>query len=255
MILLKGKEEVEIMAEAGRRLAGILAVLREKVVPGITTDSLDQLAKNLIEETGSRPAFLGYHPYGARTPYPKTMCVSVNDVVVHGVPSDYVIQEGDLVKLDLGLVHKKFYADAAITIGVGKIASLAERLIQTTRDALERGIYEMRAGNTIGDIGAAIGKVITSNGFSVVEGLTGHGIGRDLHEDPFVPNFGERGTGLKLESGMVLALEPMVAIGRGKIRQTKDDAYATFDGSLAAHFEHTVAITENGPLVLTQCEK
>ena len=210
------------------------------------------MAYDLIVSTGDKPSFLNYRPEGARKPYPATICSSVNDVVVHGLPSDYVIKEGDLLKLDLGLVHGGFHLDAARTVGVGKITSEAKRLMAVTRKALDAGIKAAKSGHTLGDVGYAIHDVVDKAGYSVAEGLTGHGIGHSLHEDPAVFNFGRRGQGEEIEEGMVIAIEPMVNIGGGAIRQLKDDSYATRDGSLSAHFENTVAITKNGPRVLTE---
>lgn len=252
MNLIKTAEEIEFMAEGGRRLARILKTLKGEVRAGVRTSNLDRHALELIREVDCKPAFLGYRPHGVKKPYPATMCVSVNDGVVHCVPSEYVVKEGDVVALDIGLIYKGFYSDAALTVGVGKISEKAKRLIAVTEEALNWAIRVARPGNRIGDIGYAIHCYVEEHGFSVVQSLTGHGIGRELHEEPAVYNFGKRGTGEKLEVGMVLAIEPMVAAGSGKVKQLKDDSFVTADGSLAAHFEHTVAITEKGPEVLTK---
>lgn len=251
MITIKTAEEIATMAEGGRILAGILNMLRGEVRPGVETRTLDKLAYKLIKEAGAEPAFLGYRPAGAREAYPFTLCVSLNDGIVHGRPSDYKIREGDLVKLDLGLKYRGFYLDSAITVGIGKISGEAKKLIQVTQEALEKGIEECRLGKSTGDIGAAIEKHVKKSGFSVVRALTGHGIGRKLHEDPNVLNFGWPGTGEELKVGMVLAIEPMVVIGSGETKILPDDSFVTKDGSLAAHFEHTVAITDRGPRILT----
>ncbi len=252
MSSLKSRSEIEIMAEGGKRLARVLHALRRVVHPGITTKVLDEVAFDLIKASDTEPAFLNYHPAGSRQAYPFTLCASINEGVVHGIPSDYVVKDGDVVKLDLGLKYKGFYLDSAVTVGVGKITHEAKKLIEVTEEALNLAIEEARPGNTLGDIGHAVEAFVKKNKFSVVRSLTGHGIGRNLHEDPAVLNFGRPGEGEKLKSGMVLAIEPMVAAGAGATRQRKDDSFVTADGSLAAHFEHTVAITEKGPRILTK---
>jgi methionyl aminopeptidase len=249
---IKTPEEIEIMAEGGRWLAEVLEKLREETKIGVQTDSLDELALQLIRERGAKPAFLGYAPHGSKKAYSKTLCVSVNDTVVHGLPSAYIIRDGDVVKLDLGLIHKGLYLDAAITVGVGGISEEAKRLIHATQKALEAGIAEARPGKTLGDIGAAIQKIAERGGFGIVTTLGGHGIGRALHEEPHVANVGRAGHGEECVAGMVLAIEPMITAGSGKVKQLKDDSFVTADGSLAAHFEHTVAITEQGSRVLTK---
>lgn len=240
------------MAEGGRRLGAVLLALRAQVRPGVTTLALDRAARSLIEVGGDKPAFLNYRPEGAANAYPYTLCASVNSVVVHGQPSKYVLRDGDIIKLDLGLKHKGFYLDAAITVGVGKIGPRAKRLIAVTEESLREGIKAAQPGRTLGDIGWAIERVVRKNKFSIAEGLTGHGIGRVLHDDPLVFNFGDKGTGTPLVPGMVIAIEPMVAVGKGAIVQLDDESYGTADRSWAAHFEHTVAITADGPVVLTK---
>lgn len=250
---LRTPQEVEIMAEAGKHLAQVLEELRKEVKPGVSTLALDKIAHDLITKMGDDPAFLGYRPAGARRAYPFTLCTSINDVVVHGQPSDSgVLREGDIIKLDLGLRHGGLYSDSAITVGVGSVSHAAKKLMAVTEEALYAGIKEAKPGQTLGDIGFAIQKVVTKNGFSIAEGLTGHGIGLMLHEDPTVFNFGEKGRGDKLVPGMVLAIEPMVTAGQGEILQLRDESYGTADGSLSAQFEHTVAITEKGPVILTK---
>jgi methionyl aminopeptidase len=245
-------EEIKIMAEGGRRLGAILWRLRDDVRPGITTLALDHAARALIVADGDIPAFLNYRPEGARRAYPFTLCASVNNVVVHGQPSEYVLREGDIVKLDLGLKHRGFYLDAAITVGVGRVGAEAKRLIAATEESLYAGIKEAAPGRSLGDIGYAIERVVRKNRFSVAEGLTGHGIGRALHEEPTIFNYGDRGTGMKLMPGMVIAIEPMVAVGGGTVTQLADESYGTVDRTWAAHFEHTVAVTEEGPMILTE---
>lgn len=240
------------MAEGGAMLARVLQELKKVTRAGVPTIELDQLARRLIIEAGAKPAFLHYRPAGARRAYPYTLCVSVNDVVVHGQPSVYKIREGDIVSLDLGLRYKDLYLDAAITVAVGDVGAQAKKLIAVAEEALTAAIKVAKPGNTLGDIGAVVEKVTKKNKFSVVEGLTGHGIGRALHEDPAVFNVGQRGRGEELEAGLVIAIEPMIAIGGGEIRQLLDESYGTADGSLAAHFEHTVAITAKGPRILTK---
>jgi methionyl aminopeptidase len=249
---IKSKEEIAIMREAGRKLGRVLARLEKIVRPGVTGLALDSAATDYIREEHAKPAFLNYKPNGASKAYPATLCFSVNDVVVHGVPSEYKVADGDLIKLDLGLVHEGFYADAAITVPVGNVSKKARELVEVTRQALERAVAMAKPGNTLGDIGHAIESFVVRHGFSVVDALTGHGIGRKLHEDPWVMNRGVPGKGEPLIAGMVIAIEPMIAIGKPAVRQLKsDESYATKDGSLSAHFEHTVAITENGAEILT----
>ncbi len=252
MAILKTDKEIEIMAEAGKKLAYVLDFLAKSAKAGISGIELDNIAFKMIKNTGCKPAFLNYRPHGAKKSYPATACISVNENVVHGIPSGYVVKEGDIVKIDIGLIHKKFYVDAAVTVGIGGIGIKNRNLIKTTKKALELGIEEARPGNTLGDIGYAIEHHVKSSGFSIVELLTGHGIGRELHEDPYVYNFGKKGQGEKLVAGMVIAIEPMVAVGSGKVIQNKDDSFTIADGSMSAHFENTVAITEKGSVVLTR---
>jgi methionyl aminopeptidase len=249
---LKTPKEIEIMAEGGKRLAEVLRILEKEVAVGVTTLQLDRVAYQAIHKGGAKPAFLHYRPVGARRPYPYTLCASVNEIVVHGLPSDYALQNGDIIKLDLGLIYQGWYLDAAITVPVGTVSREAKKLIETTREALATGIAEMYLGNTLGDVGNAIEKFAKKQKASVAEGLVGHGIGRSLHEDPTVFNFGKRGDGEPLVEGMVLAVEPMLTAGDGATMTRKDDSFATRDGSLAAHFEHTVAITKDGPQILTK---
>lgn len=239
------------MREAGVRLARVLAETAKLVRPGTITKDIDDFALESILKEGARPAFLNYKPSGAKKAYPAASCISINEVVVHGIPGDTVIKEGDIVSIDLGLVYKGWYADSAVTVAAGKISKEAEKLISVTREALNLGIKAARPGNTFGDIGFAVESCAKKNGFSVIYSLTGHGIGRKLHEDPWVLNTGKRGEGEKLLSGMVMAIEPMISAGLGEIKQTRSDSYITRDGSLAAHFEHTIAIMENGPEILT----
>ncbi len=252
MIVVKTQKEIEIMSEGGKILASILKDLTKAVRPGITTQDLDKLARELVFKFGAKPAFLNYNGY------PATLCTSINDEIVHGVPSERKLQKGDLLKLDMGVLYKGFYTDSAVTILVGsglafdKKTLLQKKLIKITRESLEIGIKEARVGKTLGDIGSAIQKYVEKNGFNLVRDLVGHGIGRDLHEEPQVPNYGKSGEGEKLKPGMVIAIEPMVVTGDWKTKEGPDGfVFQTKDGGLAAHFEHTIAITEKGPKVLT----
>lgn len=251
MITLKTPEEIEIMAEGGRILGNVLRELEIAARAGVTTKELDAAAHKMILRAGMKPAFLHYRPQGAAHGYPATLCTSVNEVVVHGIPSGYVLKNGDVLKLDCGLRHKGLFLDAARTVGIGKISAEAKKLMTATETALKEGIKEARPGKTLGDIGFAIARIAQKNGFSVVDGLTGHGIGHELHEDPYVLNFGFRGGGEPLREGMVIAMEPMFAAGGGAIRELADGSYAVRDGSLTAQFEHTVAITKEGSRILT----
>lgn len=251
MIDRKDKETIKIMAEGGAILAHIMREVGQNAREGVSLLQLDRLANRLILGAKAKPAFLGYRPEGAQKPYPATICASVNEVVVHGVPTKYVLRQGDLLKLDFGLFYNGWCVDAAVTLGVPPISPEAQKLMQVTREALEHGINTMQAGNHLGDIGYTIERHIKKNGLKVVRGLTGHGIGKRLHEEPPVLNVGRPGRGELLMPGVVLALEPMVALGSDHIVQREDESYATSDGKLSAHFEHTVAVTENGPLVLT----
>ncbi|MEK9173398.1 MAG: type I methionyl aminopeptidase [Patescibacteria group bacterium] len=255
MHTLKSASEVEIMAEGGRILATVLKRVRAETKVGVTTKQLDSLSRELIKSSGALPAFLGYRSAGSKKPFPATLCISINEIIVHGQPSKREIKDGDIVKLDLGLRYRGFYLDSAITLPVGKVSAGASKLISVTKKALDLAIREARPGKTLGHIGYAVQRYVEKNKFSVVRSLTGHGIGRDLHEDPSVFNFGKPGTGDEIVVGMVLAIEPMVAMSNppegGRIKQLSDDSFAIADGSLSAHFEHTVAITRYGPRILT----
>lgn len=249
---LKTKEEIEKIRQSGQILARTAKQILELVKPGVKLKYLDSVAHNFIKKEGAQPAFLNYHPYGALKPYAHSICVSVNATIVHGTPGEYILREGDIAKIDFGVKHQGYYSDAAWTVAVGMVSPLAEKLIKTTRAALSKGIQACQPGKFLGDVGYAINRYVQSKGFKIVKDLTGHGIGKDLHEDPVVFNTGTKGKGLKLEPGMVIAIEPMVSAGSDEIVQLLDDSYATKDGSLSAHFEHTVAITESGPEVLTE---
>lgn len=254
MIRLKSKEEIKIMKEGGKRHAEILRLVAKKVAPGVSTKELDDYARKLIKEGGDKSAFLGYTPEGVSYPYPAALCVSVNDEIVHGIPNKKVIlQEGDIVSLDLGLIHGGLITDGAITVPVGKISKEAKQLISVTKKALEVAIKAAKPGNTTGDIGHAVESFVKPFGYGIVKILSGHGVGYSVHEDPYVPNYGKPGTGEKLVPGMVIAIEPMLNLGSEYVCATDDEyTYITEDESISAHFEHTVAITEKGPIVLTK---
>lgn len=251
MISLKSAREIEILRGANVIVAEILQELRKMVAPGVTTLELDALAEELTYKKKARPAFKGY-TMGGRV-YPCALCASVNEEIVHGIPSNRTLQEGDVVGLDFGVIYDGFYGDSAITVGVGKVSDEAERLMQVTEEALYKGIEQLQEGKRLGDLSSVIQTIVESAGFSVVRVFVGHGIGRKLHEDPPVPNYGERDQGLRLKEGMVLAIEPMVNAGESEV-EIKEDGWTavTKDSSLAAHFEHSVAITKNGPYVLSK---
>ena len=252
MIFLKSPQEVALMRTANRVVIEILAELRERVVPGISTGEIDRIAAELIRQKGVRSAFKGYQIRNGSVPFPATICVSLNDEVVHGIPSfQRTVREGDIVSLDFGVIYRDFYGDAAITFAVGAVDAQVRHLIETTAAALEEGISQSCVGNRLGDVSAAIQERAEREGFSVVREFVGHGVGRRLHEDPPVPNYGVRDRGVRLREGMVLAIEPMVNAGRAEVALKSDGWTAvTKDGSLSAHFEHSVAITEKGPEVL-----
>lgn len=246
MITLKRPEEVAIMREAGRRLAEVLALLAEAVRPGMTTAELDRLANREIRRRDGFPGFLGYDGF------PKHLCVSVQEEVVHGIPGGRRVREGDLVSLDCGLVYRGWWADAGLTVACGETDEEGRRLIRVTREALQKGIEQALPGRRLGDIGAAVQAHVEAGGFSIVRGYTGHGIGRDMHEDPEVPNFGTRGRGLEIKAGLCLAIEPIVNEGEPATRVQPDRwTVVTADGRRSCYFEHTVAVTADGPEVLT----
>ena len=260
-IIIKTKEEIEILREGGKRLARTLYQIKEKIAPGVSTKDLDIYAEKLIRDMGDVPAFLNYLPKGANRPYPASLCVSVNDEVVHGIPSkNRILKEGDIVSLDLGLKHKGLFTDMAMTAPVANISLENLKLIQITEQALKVGIDAAKAGNTVGDIGYAIEIFIRSRKdknkniqYSIVEVLSGHGVGRKIHEDPYIPNFGKAGKGEKLIPGMVIALEPMVNLGDKNITLDADGyTFRTADGKASAHFEHTILITDGEAEILTK---
>ena len=246
MIILKSPDEVKKIERAGRIVAEVLQELKEQVKPGVTTLDLDRIAEAGIRKRGGQPAFKGYRGF------PATLCASVNDEIVHGIPSKRTLQEGDIIGLDLGSIVEGYYGDSAITVAVGAVRPEVKRLVQVTEESLYRGIEQMRVGNRLSDISNAVQTHVEAAGYSVVKDFVGHGIGQALHEEPQLPNFGKPGQGPRLRAGMVLAIEPMVNMGKDGIRVLSDHWTAvTEDGSLSAHFEHTVAITETGPVILT----
>ena len=246
-IILKSPQEIEKMRYANRIVAEILQEVKAAARPGMKTRELDELAAGLLEKRRSRSAFKGYNGY------PAVLCTSVNEEVVHGIPSDRVLEEGDILSLDFGAVFDDYYGDAAITVPVGTITEEARRLLRVTEEALYKGIEKACPGNHVGDISAAVQRHVESQGFSAVRDFVGHGIGRFMHERPQVPNFGVPGRGVRLKAGMTLAIEPMINAG-GYAVVVLDDGWTavTKDRSLSAHFEHSVAITENGPYILSQ---
>ncbi len=243
------------LIEGGKRLAAVLRGLRAKVAPGVTTEELDDFAERMIREGGDEPSFLGYTPEGARRPYPATLCVSINNEVVHGIPNESVkvLKEGDIVGLDLGLTHEGIIVDAAITVPVGQVDEETKKLLAATEQALAAGIKNAVPGNHMGDVSHAIQEKIESAGFKVVKELGGHGVGDVVHEEPFVPNFGRAGSGPELFEGMVLALEPISTAGKATIMLAPDGyTYRTKDGSRSAHFEHTILIEKGGARIITR---
>jgi methionyl aminopeptidase len=246
MIILKSPQEIAKIRAAGRIVAGAIEELKTRVRPGIKTKELDRIAEEFIHKKGGIPAFKGYRGY------PNTLCISVNEEIVHGIPSDRVLEEGDITGIDLGVLLDGYYGDAAVTLPAGTISSQAKRLMETTEAALYKAIDAAVIGNRVSDIAHTIQSYVEGAGYSVVREFVGHGIGRSLHEDPPVPNFGEPGQGPQLREGMVLAIEPMVNAGRSDLLVLENGWTAvTKDRSLSAHFEHTVAVTKNGPLILT----
>lgn len=250
-IELKSPDEIETMSRASKIVAEVLEALRVRVKPGVTTEELDRFAESFILERGGTPAFKGYRVRDQV--YTHTLCTSINDAVVHGIPSDRVLREGDIIGLDIGVAVDGYYGDAAVTVAVGKISDEARRLLLVTEEALQKGIAQAVVGNRVSDISHAVQSHAEAASFSVVTEFVGHGIGRRLHEEPQVPNYGEPGKGPRLKAGMALAIEPMINIGRPETRYLQDGWTAvTRDGSLSAHFEHTIVVTESGPKILTK---
>jgi methionyl aminopeptidase len=255
MITVKTKEEIAILREGGKRHAEILQALKSMVKPGVTAQELEDEARRLIKEGGDTAAFLDYKPQGARTPFPAALCISINDEVVHGIPNvtEKILKDGDIVCIDLGLIHGGLITDSAITVPVGEISPELTKLLEVTEKALQAGIKAAKGGKRIGDISVAIERVGLAGGVGIVEELAGHGVGYDVHEDPFVPNYGEAGKGEVLQPGMVLAIEPIFNLGSRHVFLDKDGwTYKTKDGKPSAHFEHTIVITKSGAEVLTK---
>jgi methionyl aminopeptidase len=251
-IPIKTRREIESMREASRHVAEILLELRERVKPGVTTAELERYAEKAIAERGVTSSFLGYDPHGLPK-YPAVLCVSVNEEIVHGIPGPRVLEPGDIVSLDFGVAVEGYHGDSAVTVAVGEVEPSVQHLLDVTREALWKGIEAMQPGRRLSDIGHGVQSFVEPEGFSVVRDFAGHGIGRRLHEPPWIPNFGAEGRGPRLLPGMVFAIEPMVNVGEPDVRVLDDEWTAvTADGSLSAHFEHTILITEQGPEVLTR---
>ncbi len=252
MIIIKSKREIELMRESNRIAGGVIRVIAENIKPGITTLELDKIAERYIISEGAVPAFKGYKLHDSQKGFPGSICASVNDEVVHGIPGSYVLKEGDILSVDVGTLKNGFYGDTAYTFPVGEISDKAKELLRVTREALYIGIDQARPKNRIGDISFAIQSYVEKHGFSVVREYVGHGIGRSLHEDPQVPNYGRRGVGPLLRQNMTIAIEPMVNIGTYEVKVKSNGwTVATKDGSLSAHFEHTIVIGPDGPEILS----
>jgi methionyl aminopeptidase len=251
VISIKSTREIQIMRQANIIVAEILQELKQKVGPGVTTLELDALAEELTLKKKALPAFKGYAVAGRV--FPCCLCVSINEEIVHGIPSNRALKEGDIVGLDFGVIYNGFYGDSAITVGVGEVSEDAKRLMAVTELSLYKGIEQLQEGKRLGDLGAVVQKTAEDAGYSVVRAFVGHGIGKRLHEEPPVPNYGEPDRGLRLKEGMVLAIEPVVNVGTHEV-EIKEDGWTavTKDGSLAAHFEHSVALTKDGPYILSQ---
>lgn len=254
MSLIKSAKDIESLREGGKHLSAVLKQVVKAIRPGVNAKMLDQLAEKLIRDFGDEPAFLNYTPYGAERPFPATLCVSVNDEIVHGIPNEEekILKEGDIVGLDIGLRHNGLVVDMAVTVPVGQISSKAQKLMEATQEALKIGIKMCQVGNRINDIGCAIEKFAKPLKYGIVEELGGHGVGHKVHEEPYVPNFCLKTNSLEMKAGMVLALEPMLNEGTKHVVLAPDGyAFKTADGKLSAHFEHTILITEKGPEIIT----
>lgn len=249
MVILKLPEEIEKARASNRIVAEVLSKLREKVKAGVTTKELDKFAEEIAGKRGAKPAFKGYRGY------PYALCTSINQEVVHGMPSSRALNDGDIIGLDFGVCYKGFFGDATITLPVGRVAAAALKLMEVTEQSLYAGIVQAKDGNRLGDISAAVQMTVEAAGFSVVRDFVGHGIGKNLHEEPQIPNFGKKGRGIELKSGMILAIEPMVNQGDYKVVVLPDGwTVVTEDGKLSAHFEHSIAITEHGPEILSKLD-
>ena len=252
-MIIKSKEELSALREGGKILAEILKKVSAETKPDVKAEELNRLAESLILKSGGKSAFKGYSSKHDVSPFPSALCISINDQVVHGIPTSRKIKEGDLVKLDLGLHYKGFFTDTALTVGIGEISKEAKKLSQTTEEALHLGIREAKVGARIGDISSAIQKHLDKNHIGIVRNLAGHGVGLEVHEEPLIPNHGEAGMGPKLKNGLVLAIEVMTTLGSGKIKLAKDGwTYVSADGTLGAHFEHTVVVKKEGTEILTK---
>ncbi len=253
-MIIKNDKERNALIEGGARLAKILRALRTKVAPGVTTEELDDLAEKLIRDNNDTPTLIGYTPYGAKRPYPAALCVSINNEVVHGIPNEPVeiLKEGDIVGLDLVLTHLGVIVDSAITVAVGNVTEETKKLLKVTERSLVAGIAVAIPGNHTGDIGYAIQKEVEKSGFNVIRDLGGHGVGDNVHEEPFIPNFGHKGDGEILEEGMVLALEPISSVGKSAVKLGVDGyTFFTKDGSKSAHFEHTILLEKDKARIIT----
>ncbi len=253
MVVLKSAAEIDTMRAAGRVVARVLAATASSARAGVRLRDLDEQAADLIATAGAKPSFLGYHPTWAPIPYPGVLCLSVNDAIVHGIPGGYVLRDGDLLSIDCGAYVDGMHGDAALTVAIGSTDAEGQRLMDTTEVALAAGIDAARPGNRIGDISAAVEAVARAGRYGLPAGLGGHGIGTAMHEDPHIPNTGRAGKGMALRAGLVIAIEPMLIEGGRDRGRTLPDGWtvATTDGSRAAHFEHTLAITDDGPVILT----
>ncbi len=251
-VIIKNQKQIDTIREGGKILAKVLSKVSDFVKPEISTYDIDKYAFDLIKKEGATPAFLNYRPEGAETPFPATICISVNNEIVHGIPSKKrILKEGDIVSLDLGIKYKGFFTDHAVTVPVGKISKKDKDLLDATKKALEIGIWAARGGDTVGDIGHAIESFVNRK-YGIVRELSGHGVGVKIHEDPYIPNYGKKGKGQKLIPGMIIAIEPMLNIGKDNITVASDDwTIKTADGTRSAHFEHTILITEGDAEILT----
>jgi len=252
MIIIKTDKEIQSMRAGGKIHARVLRMVSEMVAAGVSTLELDTYAEKLIRAAGAKPAFKGYRPAGQNEPFPATLCTSINDEIVHGIPSESrILQNGDIISLDLGVEYEGVFLDGAITVPVGTVSKEIQKFLDDTYESMMAGINEVKSGNTTGDIGYAIQQSVNKK-YGIVKGLAGHGVGREIHEDPFIPNYGKPGQGTELQTNMTIAIEPMLTMGNAATEILDDDwTFVTADGSLAAHFEHTVLVTENGYEILT----
>jgi len=250
-IQLKSPSDIEKLKESGKILSAVLKETSQQVREGVSLLELDKIARKIIKESGGTPVFLGYRPTGADEPYPAAICSSVNEVVVHGVPTDYKLKEGDIITVDAGVNYEGMITDSAVTIGVGNIDNKTQKLLKITKESLNKGIEACIKGGFVGDIGNAIEQFVKPTGFQIIKNLTGHGVGFNLHEEPTIFNYGKKGTGVEIQEGMVLAIEPMLSFSSEYVVQNKDGSYTTDDGSKSAHFEATIAITENGTEIIS----